>query len=211
LIALYIILGVLLLILLILLIPIEVLAHYTDELSLTVKVLFYQKKLLPAPPKKKKPSKPKKEKKPEEKPKDEKPKKEKPKKPNLLTKTKDKKGMTGLLSLLTGAARIAGGAAKGIISHVVIRRLEIGIALNSGDAASTAVNYGKLCSVVYPAVNVITAATVCKDYNVTLEPVFDSDKPTEVYADVHAHLRPIFAVAEAVKAGVKLLWLRIRL
>ena len=210
-IALYIILGILLLIFLVLLVPIEVLAHYSDELSLTVKVLFYQKKLLPAPPKPKKPAQPKQEKKPEEKPKEEKPKKEKPQKQNFLSKIKDKKGITGLLSLLTGAAKIAGGAAKGIISHAVIRRLDIGIALNSGDAASTAVNYGRLCSIVYPAVNVITAATVCKDYNVTLEPVFDSDSPTEVYADVHAHLRPIFALGEALKAGVKLLWLRVRL
>ena len=210
-IAVSIILGILLLLFLILLIPIEMLAHYGDDLSLTVKVLFYQKKLLPAPPKKKKPEKPKKEKKPEDKPKEEKPKKEKPKKQNYLSKIKDKKGMTGLLSLLTGAAKIAGGAAKGIVSHIVIRNLDIGIALNAGDAASTAVNYGKLCSIVYPAVNVITAATVCKDYHVTLEPVFDSDKPTEFYADVHAHFRPIFAVIEGVKAGLKLLWLRIRL
>lgn len=208
-IALYIILGILLLLFLVLLIPIEVLAHYSDELSLTVKVLFYKKKLLPAPPKKKKQEKPKPEKKPEEKPKDKE--KEKPEKQSFLAKIKDKKGVTGLLSLLTGAAKIAGGAAKGIVSHIVIRRLDIGIALNSGDAASTAVTYGKLCSVVYPAVNVITAATVCKDYQVTLEPVFDSDSPTEVYADLHVHLRPIFALIEGVKAGAKLLWLRFRL
>ena len=100
---------------------------------------------------------------------------------------------------------------KGLFSHIVIHKLDVGIALNSGDAASTAVTYGKLCSVVYPAVNIIVAATVCKDYNVTIEPVFDSEKETEVTAEVNAHLRLIFAAAEAIKAGVRLLWLRIRL
>ena len=59
--------------------------------------------------------------------------------------------------------------------------------------------------------NIISAATVCKDYNVGIEPVFDPEKGTEFYADVHAYLRIIFALAEAVKAGVKLLIVRIKL
>ncbi len=211
-IALYILLGILLLIFLILLIRVQVFFTFADEPTLTVKVLFYQKKLLPSPPKHEK----KKKKKPEKKPKkEEKPKeseeKEPEKKQSYLSKIKEKKGLSGLVSLLTDVARIAGGLLKGLFSHIVIHKLDVGIALNSGDAASTAVTYGKLCSAVYPAVNLIAAATVCKDYHVTVEPVFDSEKKTEFYADVHAHLRLIFAVWEAIKAGVKLLIVRIRL
>lgn len=208
-IALYIILGVLLLIFLILLIRVQVFLRYGEELTLTVKVLFYKKTLIPSPPKHKK------EKKPQDKPQEKKPEKEpdqpQEKKQSYLSKIREKKGLSGLLSLLTSVARIAGGALKGLFSHIVIHKLDVGIALNSGDAASTAVTYGKLCSVVYPAVNIIVAATVCKDYNVTIEPVFDSEKETEVTAEVNAHLRLIFAAAEAIKAGVRLLWLRIRL
>ena len=208
-IALYIILGILLLLFLITLIKVEVFAKYSDDLTLSIKILFFKKTLLPSPPKEKK-QKPAK-KKPPEKKKDTEEKKEKEKKPNYLQKLKEKKGLTGLLSLITGLARIAGGALKGLFSHIVIKKLDIGIALCSGDAASTAVNYGKLCSVVYPAVNIIAAATVCKDYNVTLEPVFDDEKDTEIYADVHAYIRIIRAIGEAVKAGAKLLWLRMKL
>lgn len=199
-IALYIILGVLLLIFLILLIRVQVFLRYGEELTLTVKVLFYKKTLIPSPPKHKKEKKPEKE-----------PDQPQEKKQSYLSKIREKKGLSGLLSLLTSVARIAGGALKGLFSHIVIHKLDVGIALNSGDAASTAVTYGKLCSVVYPAVNIIVAATVCKDYNVTIEPVFDSEKETEVTAEVNAHLRLIFAAAEAIKAGVRLLWLRIRL
>ena len=209
-IALWIILGVLLALFLILLIPVEVIAHYGDELSLTVKVLFYSKKLLPKPKKAKKP-KPKKE---EPKPKSEAKKKEetkKEKKPSYLTKLREKKGLPGVVSLLTGLAKIAGSTLKGLFSHVVIKRFDVGIALSSGDAASTAVNYGRLCAVVYPAVDVIVSSTVCKDYRVSIEPVFDDEKETEITADLHARLRVIFAAYEGIKAGLKLLLLRARI
>ena len=212
-IALYIILGVLLLLFLILLIRVQVFMHYADGLTLSVKVLFFKKTLIPAPPKKTKPEKkPKKPKKKKEKPQETGQEEEEPKKKqSYLSKLREKKGLSGLVSLFTGLARIAGSALKGLFSHIVIHNLDIGIALNSGDAADTAVTYGRLCSVVYPAVNIIVAATVCKDYQVTMEPVFDSEKTTEVYADVHAHLRLIFAVWEALKAGAKLLIVRIKM
>ena len=212
-IALYIILGILLLLFLITLIRVQVFASYTDELRLSLKILFFKKTLLPSPPEHKK-KKPKKEKKPKEKkqkPEAEQTGEEKEEKKSYLARLKEKKGLSGLVELFTGLARIAGGMLKKLFSHIVIHKLDVGIAVSSGDAASTAVTYGRLCSAVYPAINVITAATKCKDYHVTVEPVFDDEKSTEVYADLHAHLRIIFALAEAIKAGAKLLWLRIKM
>ena len=64
---------------------------------------------------------------------------------------------------------------------------------------------------MYPAVNVITAITVCKDYNVTLEPIFDDDRETEYYADVYAYIRVGFALLQALKAGSRLLIARMKL
>lgn len=212
-IALYIILGILLLLFLILLIKIEVLATYTQELTLTLKILFVRITLIPPPEKKekKKPEKKKpKEKMPEEK-KEEKPKKEKEKKPSYLSKLKAKKGLSGIVSLFVSIARIAVGMLKGIFSHIVIKKLNVGIALSGEDSSSVALNYGRLCSAIYPAINIITAATVCKDYNVAIEPAFYSDNETEIYADVHAYLRPIWVLAEAIKAAVKIVIARIKL
>ena len=207
-IALYIILGILLLLFLILLIKIEVLATYTQELTLTLKILFVRTTLIP-PPEKKEKKKPEK-KKPEPK-KEEKPKKEKEKKPSYLEKLKKKKGLSGIVSLFVSIARIALGMLKGIFSHIVIKKLDVGIALSGEDSSSVALNYGKLCSAIYPAINIITAATVCKDYNVAIEPAFYSDNETEIYADVHAYLRPIWVLAEAIKAAVKIVIARIKL
>lgn len=210
--ALYIILGILFLIFLILLIRVKVFAEYTDTLRLSVKVLFIRIRLID-PDKEKKPKKEKKkeEKKKPEKKEEPKEKKEKPAKQNMLQKLKEKKGITGLLSLFTSLAKIAGGALKGLFSHIVIHRLDVGLAIKDEDAAATALTYGRLCSVIYPSVNIITAATKMKDYRVSVEPVFDDSRQTQIYANIHAHLRVIWAVWEVLKAAVKILWVRIRL
>lgn len=211
-IALYIILGILLLLFLVTLIRVQVFATYTEELNLTIKILFYKKTLVPPPPKKEKPKKEKKPKKQKKKPEPEETgeKKEEEKK-SFLARLHEKKGLSGVIELFTGLAKIAGGALKKIFSHIVIHKMDVGIAVNSGDAASTAVTYGRLCSAIYPSINVIVAATKCKDYHVTVEPVFDDEKDTEIYVDIHAHLRIIFALAAALKAGIKLLWLKMKL
>ncbi len=208
---LYILLGILLLIFLISLIRVQVFFFYSEDITLTLKLLFFKIKLLPQDEeKKKKEKKPKKEKKEKKKKEEEKPekdKKEEKKKPSLLAKLKDKHGVTGLIDLFRSAASIATGMLKGIISHVVFEKLDVGIMLSGEDAASVALTYGKVCSALYPAINILAAATVCRDYNISIEPVFDPEKPTEVYADVHVYLRIIFVLGAALKAGFRFLFL----
>ena len=209
---LYIILGILLLIFLISLIRVQVFALYSQDLTLTLKILFFKIKILPQPEEKKeKEKKPKKEKKEKKKKKEEekpeKDKKEEKKKPSLIAELKDKHGVTGLIELFRSAANIATGMLKGIISHVVFERLDVGIMLSGEDAASVALTYGKVCSALYPAINILASATVCRDYNICIEPVFDPEKPTEVYADVHVYLRIIFVLGAALKAGFRFLFL----
>ena len=214
--ALYIVLGILLFFVLLFLIRIQVFFEYTDDVRLMVKVLFVK---IPILPPKEKPKKQKKEKK--KKPKKKKPepkpapeaedKKKEEKKQSYLSKLKDKKGVTGIISLFKELAKIAGGLLKGIFSRIVITKLVVGIALKSGDAASTALAYGKLCSAIYPSINIIVAATICRDYHVTIEPIFDDERETEVYAVIHAYIRIGSILWEAVKAGVKLLIARMKL
>lgn len=209
---LYIILGILLLIFLISLIRVQVFALYSQDLTLSLKILFFKIKILPQPEEKKeKEKKPKKEKKEKKKKKEEekpeKDKKEEKKKPSLIAELKDKHGVTGLIELFRSAANIATGMLKGIISHVVFEKLDVGIMLSGEDAASVALTYGKVCSALYPAINILASATVCRDYNISIEPVFDPEKPTEVYADVHVYLRIIFVLGAALKAGFRFLFL----
>ena len=192
------------------LIRVQIFALYSDDLTLSLKILFFKIKLLPQDEEKKekKEKKPKKEKKKKKKKKEEeKPEKEKKeeKKPSLLAQLKDKHGVTGLIELFRSAANIATGMLKGIISHVVFEKLDVGIMLSGNDAASVAVTYGKVCAALYPSINILTSATVCRDYNIRIEPVFDPEKPTEVYANIHVYLRIIFVLGAAIKAGFRFL------
>ena len=211
-IALQILLLILILLFLVCLVRVRISVTYHEDIRVILKVLIFDFQLLPKKekPKKEKPKK-KEDKKEKKKEPREQEKKVKEKKPNYLAKLKEKKGLSGLISLFKELAKIAGGTLKGLFKHIVIKKLDVGIALNAGDAASTAIQYGQLCSVVYPAVNVITAITVCKDYNVTLEPIFDDDRETEYYADVYAYIRVGFILWYALKAGVKLLIARIKM
>lgn len=201
---LYIILGILLLLFLISLIRVQVFAQYTDTLTLTLKILFFKIKLIPPPEKKEKEEKPKKEK-PKKKPKKKEPekKKDEEKKPSFLATLKEKHGLSGLVSLFTSLAKIAAGMLRNIVSHIVIKKFDVGIALSGEDAASVAVNYGKLCSALYPSINVITSMTACKSYHIVVEPMFDPEMKTEVFADIYLYLRIIFVLAAAISAGVK--------
>ena len=194
------------------LIRVEVFLRCSEQLTLVLKILFVKITLVsPDKKPKKKPKKSAVKKKPKKKPAPKKDAGKKAKKPSYLARLREKKGLSGLVSLLASLARIASGALKGLFSHTVIMKLDVGIALSGEDAATVAVNYGRLCAAVYPAVNVIAAATICRDYHVSVEPVFDPDRPTEFYADIHAGIRVIFALAEAVKAAVRLLIVRIKL
>lgn len=210
--ALYIILGVLLILFLICLIRVRVFLLYSEDVRLTLQVLFYKKVLLPSAEKaKEKHKKPKEKTGKKPKAEEKKPKEEKKKKPSYLSKLKEKKGVTGLISLFTELAKIAASTLKGLFKHIVIKRLNVGIAFNGGDAASTAVKYAQLCAAFYPAVNIITSITVCKDYNVTLEPIFDDERETEASADIYAYIRVGWVLKEAAKAGVRLLIARLKL
>ena len=211
-IALFIILGLLLLIFLVLLIRVRVFFSYDDSVTLKIKILFYELVIL-SPYKEKKPKK-KKEKKPEKKKEkketEEKEKKEeKPKKKSLIGSLKDKHGLPGLLSLFTDILKIATGALSGIITHMFFSRFDLDLIICSQDSAQTALTYGKACSAIYPAVSALSKLTEFKDYNIFICPKFDGEK-NEIYFVTELYLRPIFAVHYALVAGIKLLGMYIK-
>lgn len=208
--ALYIILGILAFLFLITLIKVELFFTYTEEPFLTLKILFIKIQLVPPQKKSKKKKKPEKKKEPsKQKIKEEKTKK-KEKKPSYLSKLKEKKGLSGLISLFLSVAELAATTLKNIFSHIVVHKFDVYIQFVGSDAADTAVKYGELCGAIYSSVNIINGITDFKDYNVKIEPLFDENKKTCVKCDIHAHIRIIFIVFHAVLAGIRLLWLRIK-
>lgn len=204
-IALYILLALALLITFSCLIKLRFVAVYSEKLTLKLKVLFFEFTLVPYEKKKKKKRKKKVPKKKKEKT-DSKTKKEK--KPSLVKKLSDKKGVEGLFSMLSEIVKLASSTFKGLFTSMVIERFDLSITVVGGDAADTALRYGKLCGVVYSAVAVICSTAKCEDYNVNVTPDFDDEAKMKTFAHAEFYIRVYHILKYGLKAALKLLFIR---
>ncbi len=205
--ALYIILGVVLLLFALCFVKLKFSATYDEALNLKLKVLFLQFTLVPA--KKKKPQKAKTKKKTKkESKKSETDKNDKKKKPSYLKKLSEKKGISGLLSIFVELSKLVGTTLKGIFSNTVVTTFDLDIKVSGDDAADTALKYGKLCGVIYSAVNIICNATKTQDYNLNVSPDFDDEAKSKITCDVRFYIRVFYVLKYLFKALVKLLVIR---
>lgn len=205
-IALYILLFLVLLVALLCLIKLRFFATYDDTLKLELKILFLSFVLVPYKKKEKK----KKDKKVPKKKKDnDKSKEDSKKKPSYLKKLSDKKGVTGLLSMLNELAKLTTTTLKGIFTNIVVEKMDISLTVVGEDAADTALKYGKVCGVFYSAVSVICdCVKMCESYNVNVTPDFDDEASAKVIADVRFYIRTFYVLKYALKALVKLIRIR---
>ncbi|MCL2022905.1 MAG: hypothetical protein FWG82_00855 [Oscillospiraceae bacterium] len=132
-------------------------------------------------------------------------KKKQEEKPNILASYYEKEGVSGIIYLLQDALNAIGGFLLGLKRGLLIHRLEIYVVYSDGDAAQTAVNYGKLCGVIYPAVNAIITSVRTVKYNVDLSADYLAQS-TRADLYVTVSLRPIRVIGELLLLIVRLLW-----
>lgn len=163
--------GIIGLIVLLLSVPLRVSFSYSDKIYLTVKYLFLKIDVLPIGEKKKKKEKPKKEEEPKpEEPKEEEPPKEK--KPNRIVEMAKANGFDGMMQILQDLGRVLAKYGKKLFSSVVFDDIEIYVTVGTGDAAGTAIEYGKVCRIVYPLLGFICNNNAVKRYDASVEPDF---------------------------------------
>ena len=205
--ALYIILGIIAFFVLILSIRITINAEFIDEFKLDIKWLFLKIQILP----KSKKDKPKKEKKPkpEKEQKDEEPAvtEETPteKKENIFVKFYNNQGFDGVIQLINNAATSIGKMFSSFKKHIIIRELYLWMTITGGcDAAETALEYGRTCQKVFPALSFICSNMKVKKYDIQVEPDFLGLKNTAQFA-FSISLRPIFFINAVVVLVFRLL------
>lgn len=193
--ALFIILGILALFVLLLLCPITAKLSYEEEFSAAISYLFFRIRI-PAP---EKPEKPKKSSKKNQKTKQPSEKKKETASKETLKKYQEllkKRGLSGLLSLLsevTDALKKAGRKFR----HLRVRLFSFQIAVVGGDAADTAILYGKTCAVVYPAVAAILHVCRYRTYHVEVQPDFTGEK-TRIDAQIVLRISALYVVSAAL-------------
>ena len=203
---LYILLGIIAFISLIFSIRITINAEFFDEFKLNVKWLFLKIDILPA----KKKDKPKKEKTPKEK-------KEKPateentletsteKKENIFVKFYNNQGFDGVIQLINNAGKALGKLMHSFKKHIVLRELYLWMTVTGGsDAAETALEYGRICQKVSPAMSFICTNLTVKKYDVEIEPDFLGSKNKAEFA-FSVSVRPIFILNALIVLVFRLL------
>ena len=199
---LYILLGIILFFVVILSIRITIDAEYFDEFKLNIKWLFINIPVLPAK-KKDKPQK-------EEKPKKEKPKKEPApepepnpdeqgeKKENIFVTFYNNQGFDGVIQLVNNAVSSLGKMFSSFKKHIVFRELYLFMTVTGGcDAAETAMEYGRTCQKVFPAMGYIVSNFPVKKYDVTIN---------SAQFAFSVHIRPIFFINAVIVLAVRLVF-----
>lgn len=197
----YILLAVVLVLGLISLIPIGIEAEYKDKLYCIFKIGFIKIKILPRKVKDKNIQINKK--------------KAKKKQPDTEVEFSFKmllqqNGISGFIKILKKFVSLTKGALKDLVKHIIIRELCVDVVVGGEDAAETAVSYGKICSVVYPSVSLITQACRCNEFKVLVSPDFADGSPSKAYCKLVADAKVFWLAKAAIVNGFKAIQLFIK-
>lgn len=185
--------GIILFFVLILSVPIHVNMSYRDKVYLKIRYGFISLNILPLGPKK--PKKPKEKKPKEEKPEEEKEEKEekpKEKKPNPIVEMAKANGYDGMMEVLGNLGSVLMKYGGKLTRSIKFNDIEIYATIGTGDAASTAIEYGKACEKIFPLAGFICANNKVKRYDIDISPDFlATHKEYEFNLDFHMVLRKI--------------------
>lgn len=186
-IALYIIAALVLLINLLLIVPVTLSFNAGEKSNITLKYLFFTIQ----------PNKGSKKKKP-------KGKKNGNKSASSKEKSKKKKKKQKISEIISEykdvATKLLSLGIK-LLKKIVIKKLNVSITVSQEDAAETAVEYGLICSVLYPAVSITENIFTLKEKNIDLKTDY-SGTGSVMDCEIKLYLRPLFAITTLIGAAV---------
>ena len=187
--------GLLLLLFLALLVPVEVSAGFREELTLELRCLFLRIPLLPGEPEE--PGAPAPE--PEDVPPEKKAKKDKPGILDRVKAARRREGLAGFLEALGELLKLVFGFTGGVLKGLRLKRFQLYLCVSGDqDAAAGAVLYGRIAAGVYPACGELFSLLPCKDKGVTID--LDYGAPAhKIDFSATLSIRPIVIVAQALK------------
>ena len=188
-------------------VPFHIYSEYKGSFVLYLRWLFIKLYIYPPEDKKKKKKKEKKpeEEKPEEdkKPEEEKPEETKEKGDNFIKVFYDNQGVPGIIELIGNIARKLRKGLHKMGRSFYIRKLWLRINVADGDAANTAVKYGKVCAGVYPSLGYILDTVHSKNCSIKINPDFLGSKSEGAF-DIHLFIIPSKLIGSAIKMGLSL-------
>lgn len=203
-------LGIVAFFLIILMIPIYIKFTYNEETSLLLRYLFIKFKVLPQKEKTEKQLAKEKKKEEQKLAKSLKKKKNTLKTENQTTEVEEEsnfkkfknllkeKGIDTFFSLLYEILKAIKNAAKGTLNNIVIKNMTLKVSVGNDTPYQTAIDYGKMCSAIFPASVFVVENIKTKAYNIQVIPDFEN-KSIKVNAVINIKVRPIIMVGIAIK------------
>lgn len=209
-IALYILVGIVVLFALVLSIRAHVHVQYEDELTAYISWAFLKIPVFPRP--EKPPKEKKKEDKPEEK-KEETPAEPKAKGPNPLKVLYENEKLNGILEILRKLLEVIDKFGRRVINSFVIDEMFLDISVSRNDAAETAEEYGKMCQKVFPLTGAVCANCDVRKYCINVDPDYIGKGHNEYAFSMEISVNPrklinavlLFAFGAVFKVGIRLL------
>ncbi len=146
-------------------------------------------------------------------PEEEQPKKEEPPKDdtsaspkeNIIKKFYNTQGFDGTVTFIKDIVRVLNGFFRDIFTKAfVIEKLFLQMYVAKGDAAETAIAYGKTCAAAYPALGYICETMRVRRYDADISVDYLAKKSTAMI-NFTLSVRPIRVTNAVVKLGVKAL------
>ena len=97
------------------------------------------------------------------------------------------------------------GTLNDIFKKITVTRFYLMLRVAGSDAADSAVKYGQVCSVLYPALKVIGEVVTIEDYDIDVEPDFSDEPKNVAQSEVTAKIRIISILKVAIKRGFQAL------
>lgn len=115
---------------------------------------------------------------------------------NAFKKLEKKLGFTGAVKELFAFIKAVLKRLKGILKHLYFKKLRLGIRVASGDAAYTAIQYGAVCSAVYPVLALIDTSSNVQMKEIDISADFKAES-SEIAFAVIVKMRIIFLIRGA--------------
>lgn len=123
----------------------------------------------------------------------------KSKKENFLKKTYKQKGLLGTITYFSKILMLLLKKLWWVVKKFKFRRFYLNLSVATNDAASTAINYGKICSAVYPIISFLETNADFKAKEINISADFDkSDSEFKISTSVTTRL--FFWLVAAISA-----------
>ena len=116
----------------------------------------------------------------------------------------EERGVCGMVSWILELARIAGGMLRKTFRGIIIRRLDLMMDVGGEDAAQAAINYGRMCAILLPALSLIRNCVRRYRRNIRLSPDFDGEG-IKALLDTELVIIPIAVAGHALMALLRVI------